>query len=109
MTGEERLDVSSSRSGATVRVVAEGELDVASAPTLLRHTKEQLGQDDAERVVLDLSAVSFIDSSGLGALLNISREEPQRVRIVPSEACRRLFEIAGVRDCLPLADTASGE
>jgi anti-anti-sigma factor len=107
MTGE-RLDVTSRRAGSTVEVVAGGELDVASAPALLEQANEHLDGEGAS-VVLDLSGVSFIDSSGLHALMTISEQRPERVRIVPSEACRRLFEIAGVQDRLPLTDVASGE
>jgi anti-sigma B factor antagonist len=99
----ERLDVSSRRTGTTVQVHADGELDIASAPALIEQAQAHLGEDTS-RLVLDLSRVSFIDSSGLRALLNIAEEQPERLRIVPSEACSRVFEIAGVGDCLPLTD-----
>jgi anti-anti-sigma factor len=105
MSGE-RLDVRSRRAGETVEVVADGELDMASAPVLVEHTEAQLEGDDRARVVLDLSGVSFIDSTGLRALLNLSEQQPERVTIVPSPACSRLFEIAGLKDWLPLADGA---
>ena len=108
MSGE-RLDVRSRRAGEIVEVVADGELDMASAPVLLEHAEAQLESDEGARVVLDLSGVSFIDSTGLRALLNLSEQQPERVKIVPSPACRRLFEIAGLNDWLPLADSAGEE
>lgn len=53
----------------TVAVVApEGRLDAIAAPALRRAVEDAIGQGRA-RVVVDLAAVSFVDSSGLGALI----------------------------------------
>ena len=46
-----------------------GEIDVASAP-MLEATIEELCAAGAEEIVLDLSAVEFVDSSGLSAILH---------------------------------------
>lgn len=56
-------------SDATV-VALEGELDVASAPRLV----EEVGRrtDAADRIIVDLSGLSFMDSTGLRALLSAS-------------------------------------
>jgi anti-sigma B factor antagonist len=56
-------------SDATV-VAVEGELDVASAARLV----EEVGRstDAADRIVVDLSGLSFMDSTGLRALLSAS-------------------------------------
>jgi anti-anti-sigma factor len=97
------LQITSKRTGTTVRVIATGEIDLATVSMLRRHTSFYLA-DHAEIVVLDLSAVSFIDSSGLHALLQATEDDGDRLRIIPSPACLRLFDIAGVRDRLPLID-----
>lgn len=47
----------------------EGRLDMASAPSFRYHVR-QLMDVGAAKVVLDLSQVSFIDSSGLGAIIS---------------------------------------
>jgi anti-anti-sigma factor len=99
----DQLELTSKRTGTTVRVIASGEIDLATVSMLRRHTSFHLA-DSAEIVVLDLSAVSFIDSSGLHALLEAAQSHGDRLRIVPSPACLRLFEIAGIRDHLPLID-----
>jgi anti-anti-sigma factor len=96
------LQITSKRTGTTVRVIATGEIDLATVSMLRRHTSFYLA-DHAEIVVLDLSAVSFIDS-GLHALLQAAQDQGDRLRIIPSPACLRLFDIAGVRDRLPLID-----
>ena len=57
---------------------------------------------------IDLSATTFIDSSGLHLLLDANRrahELRRRLAIVcPPGTVRRVFDIAGVADALPLYD-----
>ena len=50
------------------RVVVSGELDLATAPQLASAV-EALASAGAQRVVVDLAAVSFIDSTGVSGLL----------------------------------------
>ena len=102
MTGD-GLEISSQRTGTIVRIVAVGEIDLATASRLRDHTRFHLA-DHAEIVVLDLTQVTFLDSSGLYALLQTAQADPHRLRILPGAACLRLFDIAGVRDELPLLD-----
>ena len=53
----------------TVRVVAlEGRLDMVTAPRL-REVLANLAGSGTPKLVVNLAAVSFIDSSGLGALI----------------------------------------
>jgi anti-sigma B factor antagonist len=49
------------------RVVVSGELDMATSPQLTSAVVA-LADTDARRVVVDLAAVSFIDSTGVSAL-----------------------------------------
>jgi len=50
------------------RLELEGELDVASAPEFRRVVGSLLGVG-CRRVVVDLAGTTFLDSSGLGALV----------------------------------------
>lgn len=93
--------ISSQCTGTTIRLTVSGELDIATARHLREHTSRQLA-GPTEIVVLDLTDVSFIDSTGLHALLDAAAQDDGRLRIVPSPVCLRLFDIAGVRDRLPL-------
>lgn len=95
------LAVSCERTGTTMRIVVAGELDLATAPELHDHL-ETYAAEQAEITVIDLTAVTFIDSSGIHALLQAVERDGGRVRIIPSARCLRLFEIAGIRDRLPL-------
>lgn len=91
-----RVDVTRHVDMDLVRV--EGELDMATVEQL----EAPLAYLAAPRLVLDLTGVQFIDSSGLRALLNVrSRfDEPDRVRLVvrrPSPVLR-LLELTGLTD-----------
>jgi anti-sigma B factor antagonist len=87
--------------GQLVRV--DGELDIATAPDLEAVLLRP--RPPGERVVLDLGALRFIDSTGLRVLLRArvaAREGRWElfVRNVPANV-RRLFTIAGVQDAVP--------
>jgi anti-sigma B factor antagonist len=91
-----------------VVVVTGGELDYAASPQLSERLAEHVNAG-ARRVVVDLSKVSFIDSTAIGVLVGaamrmqelgggslaaICAEENRRVR--------RIFEIAGVDSVIAL-------
>jgi anti-anti-sigma factor len=84
-----------------VRVEVEGELDLATAPQLEELLRREL--DAVGLVVLDLSGVSFMDSSGLHAIITMIRaanEDGTRLRIAGSmlPQVQRLVEITGLQD-----------
>jgi len=83
-----------------------GEIDAFTAPSLrddLRHLVEDVG---AVNVVVDLEAVTFLDSSALGALVGVLRRLRERngqLRIVqPVTAAARIFELTGLDAVLDL-------
>jgi len=98
----ESFDIDSRRTGTTIRIAARGELDIASAPLLRDHVGDAA---DAEIVLLDLAGITFIDSTGLHALLDAVAAGHGRVRVVASPVCMRLFEITGVLDRIPLVES----
>jgi anti-sigma B factor antagonist len=95
----DQLQVRLDREDSLLRVVVSGELDIATVPDLERHVE---AAGSAPALELDLSGVTFIDSSGLRLLIEAHRALGERLRILPSPACERLFDVAGVRDRLPL-------
>jgi anti-anti-sigma factor len=88
-----------------------GEVDLA-ARDLLDDVIEQVCATANDGVVLDLSEVSFIDSTGVRAVLelrNRCQQQNAKLRIIGSSAVRRVFEITGLLDRLPfVADDSSG-
>lgn len=89
------------------RIAVHGELDIATADELERGLRAAVSCGD---VVLDLQAVSFMDSSGLRALLVASREAREagrRLLVLPgSGQVLRVIEMAQVAEHLELADEA---
>ena len=72
----------------------EGELDMASAEVLLRAT--QGAPEDAD-LVLDVAKLTFMDSSGLRAILQIVSRRNGSSSVVllhPTEAVKRVLDIA---------------
>ena len=55
--------------GATRILEVHGELELATAPTLGQRIRRPLFWEGTEHVVVDLSGVVFLDSSGASALL----------------------------------------
>ena len=100
-----RIRVDATPDGTAI-VTAEGELDAYAAPEL---TACLASLGDARDVVVDLSAVSFLDSTALGIVLRTVREIGERggeVRLVlPETTARRIFEITMLDRVLPLAAT----
>jgi len=88
--------------GATTLVRVSGELDMFNAPQL------RAALDGSQAVQFDLCDVSFMDSSGLHAVLHVRREVAAlggSVHIVKvSPTVRRLFEITGLQSMLPDGD-----
>ena len=86
-----------------------GELDLQSA----RPTRDEVVAllEPDRRVVVDLSDVSFMDSSGLGSLVYALREAKAvgatLVVANPQPWVRKLFEAAGVAELFGLASTAA--
>ncbi|MGZ4691199.1 MAG: STAS domain-containing protein [Acidimicrobiia bacterium] len=70
-----RLEVVEGPDGAIVAV--RGELDLASAPELQRELVARL-EGGVSRLTLDLGDVSFLDSSGLGALYRTQQAAEKR-------------------------------
>jgi anti-sigma B factor antagonist len=95
----EPLQISEHRDGdpvGTVAITLAGELDLASADHLdavIRDAEET----DIGSIVVDLSEVSFIDSTGLSVLLNAKKRSDGRFSCIPSnhDAVTRLLELTG--------------
>ncbi len=89
------------RDPSTIEVVLAGELDMAAAFKLEPELERLLSDPRAGTLVLDLSAVEFVDSAGLGALLSIKDRATQLaigLQIASeSESVRRVLELTGTR------------
>jgi anti-anti-sigma factor len=88
------------RDGSLVLIVA-GELDISTSHLLDEALARAVGTD-ALSIVVDLHAVSFMDSTGLHVLIRHTQESRPRVRLTKgSPQVQRLFELTGALDYLP--------
>jgi anti-sigma B factor antagonist len=92
------------REGDSAVIMLSGELDLATAPELDRAICEA---EDSEigRIVIDMSDLSFMDSTGLQLLVRAKSrdlEADDRLRFIPSkhDAVNRLLSITGTREIL---------
>lgn len=85
-----------------------GELDMSSSPLLRSEIISQMNEGRVH-IALNLSAVEFIDSTGLGVLLGATkrlRERAGDLKVVEvPERVGHIFEITGLHHSLPLLDS----
>jgi anti-sigma B factor antagonist len=95
-------------------VVLAGELDMDTAPQLVRVLDPLLEAGPAE-IVLDFSGVTFIDSSGIAALVGAQNKLQGQQRYLRVQAPRpqalRVFEVTGLSGFVHSDDecSATGE
>ena len=103
------LQLATRHEGDVAVVSALGEVDVFSAPGLDSELDAQIAAGNA-RLVVDLSEVVFLDSTGLGVLvkaLKHAREADGWLHlVVTSDRIRKIFEITGLDASIPIFDTA---
>ena len=85
--------------GPTLTLRARGEIDASTAPELRRHLQESL-TSEATRVVADLTGVDFLDSAGIGVLVEGHRrlEEAEKALVVrvSNPSTLRVLSITGM-------------
>ena len=90
---------------STETVALDGELDFATAFDVELRLEQAIR--DADEVVVDLTNLEFIDSTGIRTLLEAhqaARRENVALRLLPGPApVQRVFEISGLLDELPFA------
>jgi anti-anti-sigma factor len=105
MSAAEQLSIHKSREGVVMRLTPVGERDIATVPILEREFDLVFGDVDAQMIVLDLTELGFIDSTGLHLVLRMASacKDADRLRVVNgSQAVVRLFDVSGVRSVLPI-------
>lgn len=91
----------------TTLITVAGELDLSTAPQL-KWMLEDVESEGERHVVVDLSEVSFIDSTALGVLVGAQRglHPGMRLAIVcAQESVRRIFELTGLDGVFEIVST----
>ncbi|MBA2763659.1 MAG: STAS domain-containing protein [Thermoleophilaceae bacterium] len=98
--------VSVREDGSTATLGCQGEIDLSTVSILDAALAEQ--RRPGQSIVIDLSGVEFMDSTGIKLLIEadaLSRQDGHTVTFTnPSPAVSRVLEITGVRDHLPFID-----
>ncbi len=101
------LRIESTEQGDALVIAVTGEFDLASAQLV----DEELARagESYPVVILDLSQVTFMDSTGLQVVLGVDqrmRESGSTLRVVPgSPQVQRLFELTGATERLGTSGT----
>lgn len=72
-----------------------GELDLDTSTHLFNSASA--AADPSKPITIDMSGVTFMDSSAIGVLVRVSQERTVRI-VEPSEQVRRLLEITGLTE-----------
>lgn len=105
MSTSEPLSIRRSLEGEAVRLAVVGDLDLATVPILERVFDRVLADHDAKMIIVDLTELGFMDSTGLHLMLRMTAacKDADRLRLVNgSSAVVRLLEVSGLRDRLPI-------
>lgn len=94
-----------------VRLMVSGEIDVFTAPKL-RERLLPLCQD-GQTVVVDLSEVNYIDSTGLGVFVGAYKIQQtssgKMILIGVNRRLSRIFRITGLQDIIEIKEQEDGE
>ena len=89
-------------------ITVTGELDVATAPALRARLTAAIDAG-TQRLVIDLSAISFLDSVALATIVHAKQRLPEDGRLAlavdPSSYVMLVFESGGLPKVLDLVDT----
>jgi len=92
--------------GNVLVVAVAGELDHHTAAALKGSIQEELGKGVARHIVLDLSGLSFMDSSGLGVLLGRYKElakwQGNMLAFGLQPLVEKLFLMTGLNKLIPV-------
>ena len=91
-------------------LLISGSVDLDSRDKLLTAGRESLARDDVDGLILDLAGVTFMDSTGIGAFVELSRDAEDREASFairnPSARVQRLVELVGLTDVWARSDDA---
>ena len=97
----ELLTVTDRRVDDVLVITATGEVDIATGPTLQAALTSAIHTADVATVVLDLSAVTFLGSRGLVALVDAAAEAGRlaklfRIAVGNQHPVYRVLEVTGL-------------
>ncbi len=99
------LSIREAREGGVHRLTPVGELDLATVSRLESAFDVAFRDDGVDMIVVDLTELSFMDSTGIHLLLRMRAAcaDVDRLRVINgSHAVQRILDVSGVRAHLPI-------
>jgi anti-anti-sigma factor len=90
--GQDNFSATVEMAGHRAVVQVAGEVDLSVADRMYRAATA----DGAKAATLDLTAVTFFDSSGIQTLVRLAEHYPDALTVVPSPQVRRVLDISGL-------------
>lgn len=88
-----------------------GEIDIYTAPQL-KDKLLPLSEKEEERIIIDLTHVNYMDSTGLGVFISIlksSKEHQSTFKLINlNKRIERLFTITGLHEIIDISPLAGG-
>jgi anti-sigma B factor antagonist len=101
MSKEQEFGVHSVLADHVVTVTVRGELDLATKPALLAELRSAVAEG-ATDIVIDISGLSFVDSSGVGAFLEARQLGASVLLRNPTGRVRKLLELVLIESIVPI-------
>lgn len=102
---DQSFELAEETRGDLAIIAVSGEVDVVTAPTLRDRLDDQLAGGQV-RVVVDLSGVTFLDSTGLGVLVRgmkrCSELGGELILVATEPRILKLFAITGLNDAFSI-------
>ncbi|MBV9002507.1 MAG: STAS domain-containing protein, partial [Solirubrobacterales bacterium] len=94
--------------GKATIITVSGELDLASSPAL-QEELDRVAASETQRLIIDLRALDFMDSTGLSVLVRAHQRAEEQGRelamVKGPQQVQRLLSLTGVADRLTVADS----
>ncbi|MFC7532002.1 STAS domain-containing protein [Actinoplanes sp. GCM10030250] len=101
------FDCTIERNGDTLVVVPEGDVDIDNAAVLRQVLQQVIDRGDCPHVEVDMSSVTFLDSSGLGMLVAARRAAEAKGATLrlsnPGPVVRMVLEVTNLHDSFVVA------
>ena len=111
MVAHPQIEIHSSEQSGTAVLAVSGEVDLATAPALQTALLAMMGRGSPSRVIVDMVNVTFMDSSGLSALLaarDAGGEDYDLVLVVAPGMVRRLLDTTAIGTLFTVFETLDG-
>ena len=97
------------RIGEDTLLAVEGVIKLGESAEFFARTLERVLAEDGRNVLVDMSKINYMDSTGIGELVGFlgrfAEAKRKLVLISPAERVRRLLEVAQLDDLFPTFDS----